>query len=111
MENKSFDYIEFKVDIISNELNFLEKYLLANIDKINDNSLTNLKEKIFILTNKLTKIQENYLVVKSKSVKDDEVKDDEVKDDEVKNESKPSINVLEYNHEMVNKVYQINYII
>jgi dsRNA-specific ribonuclease len=98
MENKRFNYIEFKIDVINNELKFLENYLLTHIDKIDQNSLTNLKEKLTNLINKLTQMEQNYSVVKEDGKKEVETV---VKE----------IDILKYNEDLVHKVSQINYII
>jgi hypothetical protein len=124
MENKRFNYIEFKIDIINNELTFLEDYLLTNVNKLDENSLTNIKEKLTNLINKLTQVEQNYSVVKEKKedIKEEIVKVKEATDvkeaidvkeamAEVKDCSKPSIDILKYNEDIVYKVSQINYII
>jgi hypothetical protein len=111
MENKRFNYIEFKIDVINNELTFLENYLLTHIDIIDQNSLTIIKEKLTNLINKLTQIEQNYSGVKDeKDEKDEKEKKDEVKE-ELKDTSNPSIDTIKYNHELVHKMSQINYII
>lgn len=114
MENKRFNYIEFKIDVINNELKFLENYLLTHIDTIDQNSLTNLKEKLTNLINKLTQMEKNNSGEKEGGKKEVETmvkeKVEEVKED-LKDASNPSINILKYNHEIVHKMYQINYII
>jgi len=96
MENKKFNYIEFKIDVINNELTFLENYLLTHIDIIDQNSLTIIKEKLTNLINKLTQIEQNNSGVKERSKKEVVVKE---------------IDTLKYNHELVHKMSQINYII
>jgi hypothetical protein len=103
MENKRFNYIEFKIDVINNELKFLENYLLTHIDTIDQNSLTNLKEKLTNLINKLTQIEQNNSGVKERSKKEVETVDKEVLVKE--------IDILKYNENLVHKVSQINYII
>jgi len=108
MENKKFNYIEFKIDVINNELKFLENYLLTHIDTIDQNSLTNLKKKLTNLINKLTQIEQNYSVVKDQE--DEKKKKDEVKE-ELKDTSNPSIKILKYKEDLVHKMSQINYII
>ena len=102
MEKKRFNYIEFKIDVINNELTFLENYLLTHIDTIDQNSWINIKKKLAILNDKLTKIEKNNSEVK-------EVKE-EVKE-ELKDTSNPSIDTLKYNRELVHKMSQINFII
>lgn len=103
MENKKFNYIEFKIDVINNELKFLENYLLTHIDIIDQNSLTIIKEKLTNLINKLTQIEQNYSVVKEGSKKEVETVDKEVLVKE--------IDILKHNEDLVYKVSQINYII
>ena len=102
MENKKFDYIKFKVDIINNELSFLEDYLLANTDKINVNSLTNLKEKLVILADRLAKIEENYSTV--------EKSEEKKKEKDITLFTQPT-DILEYNRNIIKQIYEINYII
>jgi hypothetical protein len=108
MENMRFNYIEFKIDVINNELTFLENYLLTHINIIDQNSLTIIKEKLTNLINKLTQIEQNNSGVKDQE--DEKKKKDEVKE-ELKDTSNPSINILKYNEDLVHKMSQINYII
>jgi hypothetical protein len=102
MEKKRFNYIEFKIDIINNELIFLENYLLSNIDRIDENSWINIKKKLAILNDKLTQMEKNNSEVKEEK--------EEVKE-ELKDTSIPSIDTLKYNRELVHKMSQINFII
>jgi hypothetical protein len=109
MEKKRFNYIEFKIDVINNELTFLENYLLTHIDTIDQNSWINIKKKLAILNDKLTKIEKNNSEVKEVKEEVKEVKE-EVKE-ELKDTSNPSIDTLKYNRELVHKMSQINFII
>jgi hypothetical protein len=103
MENKRFNYIEFKIDVINNELTFLEDYLLTHIDTIDQNSLTIIKEKLTNLINKLTQMEKNNSGVKEGGKKEVETVDKEVLVKE--------IDILKYNEDLVHKMSQINFII
>jgi len=113
MENKKFNYIEFKMDIVNNELMFLERYLTTKSNEIKVNDLKLIKSTITKLQSILIKSEEQF-------DKDDNEKDIKIDKDNNSEIQKPETTKLDidickdvskYNTEMTNRVYQINYII
>ena len=92
MENKRFNYVEFKLEIINNELQFLEKYLLekkrGKYEEENKGENKGVRDdainiQLEQLIEKIRNIKYNYLDIKN------------------------NIKIIDYN----NIVSQINYII
>jgi len=110
MKDKKFNYIEFKIDIVNNELMFLERYLTTKSDKIKVNNIELIKSTITKLQSILTKSEEQ-------CEKDDNETDkkENISYKEETETIKLTINthedILKYNTDLVNKIYQINYII
>jgi hypothetical protein len=117
MENKKFNYIEFKMDIVNNELMFLERYLNTKSNEIKVNDLKLIKSTINKLHSILIKSEEQYeKVVNEKDNKTDN-KTDRDNNTEIQKLETTKLDidickdVSKYNTVMINKVYQINYII
>jgi len=102
MENKKFNYIEFKMDIVNNELMFLERYLTTKLDKIKVNDIELIKLTI-------TKLQSILIKCEEQCDKDDN--SDIQKPETIKLDIDICKDVSKYNTELINRVYQINYII
>jgi len=73
MENKRFNYVEFKLEIINNELQFLEKYLLEkkrgkNEEEnkgVRDDAINIQLEQLIEKIRKIRNIKYNYLDTKN----------------------------------------------
>ena len=102
MENKKFNYIEFKMDIVNNELMFLERYLTTKLDKIKVNDIELIKSTI-------TKLQS--ILIKCEEQCDKDNNSEIQKPETTKLDIDICKDVSKYNTEMTNRVYQINYII
>jgi hypothetical protein len=102
MENKKFNYIEFKMDIVNNELMFLERYLTTKSDKIKVKDIELIKSTI-------TKLQSILIKCEEQCDKDDN--SDIQKPEAAKLDIDICKDVSKYNTELINRVYQINYII
>jgi len=102
MENKKFNYIEFKMDIVNNELMFLERYLTTKSDKIKVNDIELIKSTI-------TKLQS--ILIKCEEQCDKDNNSDIQKPETTKLDIDICKDVSKYNTKLINRVYQINYII
>jgi hypothetical protein len=110
MENKKFNYIEFKMDIVNNELMFLERYLTTKSDKIKVNDIKLIKSTITKLQSILIKCEEQYVKKEIRNHKEENINHKE-ETETVKLTINTHEDILKYNTDLVNKIYQINYII
>lgn len=73
MENKRFNYVEFKLEIINNELQFLEKYLLEKKRGENKGENKGVRDdtiniQLEQLIEKIRNIKYNYFTPKEKII-------------------------------------------
>ena len=114
MEDKKFNYIEFKIDIINNELIFLEKYLSTESDRIMLNDIKLIKSTITKLQSILIKSEEGKRErekEKNEKEKNENEKNNKQESKTIKLTIDTHEDILKYNTDLINKVSQINYII
>ena len=106
MENKKFNYIEFKIDLLNNELDFLEKYLSTYSNNLEDNDFKMIESKLSKLHEKLNILEKKYILTKSQTCLEKETKTET----EIRF-FKEGDDIKKYNEDIAYKVSQINFII